>query len=38
VALNEWGFAAEVKSWWDTALAADASELDQRARLAAPVD
>lgn len=22
------GFAAEVKSWWDTALAADASELD----------
>jgi len=28
VALNEWGFAAEVKSWWDTALAADASELD----------
>ena len=28
MALNEWGFAAEVKSWWDTALAADASELD----------
>jgi len=28
VALNEWGFAAEIKSWWDAALSADTSELD----------
>jgi hypothetical protein len=28
MALNEWGFAADIKSWWDTALAADGSELD----------
>jgi hypothetical protein len=28
VPLNEWGFAAEIKSWWDAALAADKSGLD----------
>jgi hypothetical protein len=28
VALNEWGFAAEIKSWWDAALAAEGSSLD----------
>lgn len=28
MALNEWGFAAEIKSWWDSALTADSGELD----------
>ena len=28
MALNEWGFAADIKSWWDAALAAEGSELD----------
>lgn len=28
MALNEWGFAAEIKSWWDAALSSDSSALD----------